>query len=174
MAVQQPVENKRKPRRASVGQGWRTTDADEIERRRRRAEAEKPQVLRAETGSAFFAAYMVQSQGRPAHRVEFRSLEQAINSCDCPDYEVNGLGTCKHIEAVRQHLQNKRAPARRSRTEVYLDRSDQYGQGPRIWVQWADRLADDSPVRQTLAPFFPPTMFCSAKRRTPSRHCSAR
>ena len=34
------------------------------------------------------------------YRVEIRSLAEPINSCNCPDHRINGLGTCKHIEAL--------------------------------------------------------------------------
>lgn len=151
-ATQQTADKKRKPRKPAIGQGWRTTDADEVERRRRRAAAEAPQV-RAH-GRAFFGDYTVQSaSGRP-HQVEFRAVDAAANSCDCLDYEVNGLGTCKHIEAVRQHLAERRPPSRRRVTEIHLDRSDQYGQGPVVRLLWAHGVQADAPPRQVLEPFF--------------------
>ncbi|EAR22657.1 DEAD/DEAH box helicase [Nitrococcus mobilis] len=103
---------------------------------------------------AFFGDYIVGSREGHSYRVEFRSSEQPINSCDCVDYEVNGLGTCKHIEAVRQHLRGKRMSTQRSVTEVYLDRCDQYGEGPRIRVLWADQLRTDDRVSEVVRPFF--------------------
>lgn len=154
MAVKKQTASKNKPRQASIGQGWRTTDTDEIERRRQRAESEGLRVHANPAGGAFFGAYSVQSGKGSGYRVEFRSQKLPINSCDCPDYEVNGLGTCKHIEAVRQHLGCERAPARRAATEIYLDRSDQYGEGPKVRVLWADRLRADDRVRQVVGPFF--------------------
>lgn len=152
-ASKQTTQSKRKPRQPAIGQGWRTTDADEVERRRRRAATQAPQV-QAENSRAFYGVYSVQSAFGGSHRVEFRSADRPINSCDCPDYEVNGLGTCKHIEAVRQHLAGRGTPARRHVTEIHIDRSDQYGQGPTVRVLWADRLSTDDPVRQAVQPFF--------------------
>jgi hypothetical protein len=32
----------------------------------------------------------------PTYFVEIRALSDFRNSCTCPDYGVNGLGTCKH------------------------------------------------------------------------------
>ncbi|MGH8156027.1 MAG: DEAD/DEAH box helicase, partial [Rhodanobacteraceae bacterium] len=144
----------RKPRQTPIGQGWRTSDADEIERRRRRAAVEEARV-RAEHGRAMYGVYVVAfaSSGR-GHRVEFRSLDRPINSCDCPDYEINGLGTCKHIEAVARHLEHRPAPAKRTATEIFLDRSDQYGRGATVRVLWATELAADDPVRQAVQAFF--------------------
>ena len=34
------------------------------------------------------------------YRVTIRSLKRRANICTCPDFRVNQLGTCKHIEAV--------------------------------------------------------------------------
>ena len=34
------------------------------------------------------------------YRVTVRSLKRRANICTCPDFQVNQLGTCKHIEAV--------------------------------------------------------------------------
>lgn len=154
MPEKKQAASKGKPRRAAIGQGWKTTDADEVERRRRRAESEGLKVRPAAAGSAFYGAYFVQSREDRSYRVEFRSAERMINSCDCRDYEVNGLGTCKHIEAVHRHLSHKRAPARRPTTEVYLDRRDQYGGGPKVRVRWADRLRADAPARHVIGAFF--------------------
>ncbi|MDN5850271.1 MAG: DEAD/DEAH box helicase, partial [Nitrococcus sp.] len=154
MAVKKPAASKKKTRPASIGEGWRTTDADEIERRRQRAQSEGLRVRADAPAGAHFAAYCVQSDKGRGYRVEFRSQEQPINSCDCPDYEVNGLGTCKHIEAVCQHLRGKRKPEPRAGTEVYLDRSDQHGNGPTVRVLWAHRQRADDDVRQVVEAFF--------------------
>ncbi len=35
-----------------------------------------------------------------SYRVHIRSLHKAANCCNCPDFAVNQLGTCKHIEAA--------------------------------------------------------------------------
>jgi hypothetical protein len=45
----------------------------------------------------------------------------------CPDYNVNGLETCKHIEAVLSHVRKSHArlvkdDAPSSRIEIYLSR----------------------------------------------------
>ncbi|MCO6441067.1 MAG: DEAD/DEAH box helicase [Nitrococcus mobilis] len=154
MAKKQQAATKSKLRRAAIGEGWRTTDADEIERRRQRAESEGLQVRPDTAKDAFFGGYIVGSHEGRSYRVEFRSSEQPINSCDCVDYEINGLGTCKHIEAVCQYLRGKRVPAQRSVTEVYLDRSEQYEEGPKIRVLWADRLHADDRISKVMRPFF--------------------
>ncbi len=37
--------------------------------------------------------------------MEIRDLEQKRHSCTCVDFQVNGLGTCKHIEGVLAYLE---------------------------------------------------------------------
>ncbi len=147
-----PVTKKKSIKRPAIGQGWRTTDEDEIERRRQRALTEGIRVQSLPEDRGYFGAYHVSTSDQSAYVVELRSASEAINSCDCPDYEVNGLGTCKHIEAVL-HLKKRRKPGRRERTEIYLDRRDQYAGGPSIRVLWADGLRRNSRVRRLLGPF---------------------
>ena len=49
----------------------------------------------------------------PAWRVQIRSVEERANHCTCPDFAVNLLGTCKHIEAVLHRL-GKRGKAKQA------------------------------------------------------------
>ncbi len=145
--------------------GWRTTDEEEIERRRLRAEAEPLEVRPIETTHHPFASFAVGSGGREPgkpdggpkdrvdhqveYRVEIRSLDEHLNTCSCPDHRINGLGTCKHVEAVLLRLAEEgfgggagdesgspdlsrgaggtgeagRPAARRRRVEIFLDRA---------------------------------------------------
>jgi superfamily II DNA or RNA helicase len=48
-------------------------------------------------------------EGREAYRVQIRSVSDRINHCTCPDFAINRLGTCKHVEAVLHRLR-KRTP----------------------------------------------------------------
>src|SRR4051794_11726887 len=97
-AAPSPKDRKKTVRPA---QGWRTTDEDEIERRRQRAAGEPLAVEALEPDHPVFGTFRVSSEaGSSSYEVEIRSLSDRDNSCGCPDYEVNGLGTCKHVEAV--------------------------------------------------------------------------
>lgn len=51
---------------------------------------------------------------RDTWSVELRSVSDRINSCTCPDFATNRLGTCKHIEAVLHRLR-KSAPKKFAR-----------------------------------------------------------
>jgi superfamily II DNA or RNA helicase len=45
---------------------------------------------------------------RSTYRVAIRGSQLGDNFCACPDYAINTLGTCKHIEFVLGKLENKR------------------------------------------------------------------
>jgi superfamily II DNA or RNA helicase len=57
------------------------------------------------SGTPSFGEWQAESIGSESHfpqryRVTIRSLKRRANICTCPDFQVNQLGTCKHIEAV--------------------------------------------------------------------------
>ena len=111
--------------------GWMSSDEDEIERRRHRG-ANAHAVIRAlEPDYDFFGSFLLTSDSGDAYHIEIRSLSDHCNSCDCPDHSVNALGTCKHIEAVLEHIRKRKkrlfraaATAGSPRLEIYLDRRD--------------------------------------------------
>lgn len=45
---------------------------------------------------------------KESYRVEIRSLEDLQNSCTCPDYKNNLIGTCKHIYAIQLRICTER------------------------------------------------------------------
>ncbi len=86
---------------------WRTTDQDEINRRRLRAHEEAPRVDNRDPRFPIFSNFDVHSPSGVDYGVEIRDLRGRVFSCTCVDFRVNDLGTCKHIEAVLEHLQTK-------------------------------------------------------------------
>ena len=84
---------------------WRTTDTDEINKRRLRARSESLRI--AETGGyhPIFANFRVSSGSGMTYSVEIRSLSERLFSCACVDFRINGLGTCKHVEAALHYLE---------------------------------------------------------------------
>ncbi len=90
------------------------------------------------------------------YRVEIRSLGERLNTCNCPDHRVNGLGTCKHVEAALLRLTGdgsgsaSAAGEARPRVEIFLDRA---AAPPRVRLlrppARPSRKVDD-----LLAPFF--------------------
>ncbi|MDR1011645.1 MAG: hypothetical protein LBM04_11095, partial [Opitutaceae bacterium] len=85
---------------------WRTTDQDEINRRILRAREEKFAIRNLTPRFPVFSDFEVQSQSGMTYTVELHSVapgRRAVH-CNCVDFQINGLGTCKHAEAVLAHL----------------------------------------------------------------------
>lgn len=107
---------------------WRTTDADERLKRRLRARQEKPRVAKLDPAAhPIFANFEVCSPSGQRYRVEVRDLAGRGHACTCTDFRINGLGTCKHVEAVLLGLEESEPLA------------------------WATALAEGSPLAD-LAP----------------------
>jgi hypothetical protein len=92
-------------RKAPSAHDWRTTDADEIAKRRLRAREESFRILNREPAHPIFSNFVVHSGSGLAYAVEVRDLREGRFSCECIDFRINGLGICKHVEAVLIHLQ---------------------------------------------------------------------
>jgi hypothetical protein len=147
---------RKRSRRITRSPGWLTSDADEIERRRVRGATEAFQIEPLSRTDRFFGAFRVESENRQSYRVEIRSLTKLSNSCDCPDQHINGLGTCKHIEAVLLKLQHRRKRAFREAAvkgspyiEIFLDRRNQS-----IRIGWPAGSHRRSKIKDLLTPFF--------------------
>ncbi len=111
---------------------WRTTDQDEINRRRLRAREEAPTVVNRDTRFPVFSNFDVHSSSGVTYSVEIRDLNERQFGCDCVDFRVNGLNTCKHVEAVLDQLETRMpeeyATARENgspRIDLTPDRSSQ-------------------------------------------------
>src|SRR3954469_23785399 len=104
-AVSSPQDRKKTVR---LPQGWPAPAQAQIHRRRQRAAVEPLAVEALEPDHPVFGAFRVSSETGSAYEGEIRSLYEHNNSCGCPDYEVNGLGTCKHIEAVLARVRGSR------------------------------------------------------------------
>ena len=105
---------------------WRTTDRDEIERRRQRARAEAPRIENRDTSGRFpvFSNFRVHSPSGVTYEVEIRDLARRHFHCGCVDFRVNGLGTCKHVEAVLDRLETERPAELQAARERGSERVD--------------------------------------------------
>ncbi len=132
---------------------------EQIERRRERARAEILKI--ANKGShPVFSLFEVSSVSGRAYRVEIRSLDELQNSCTCPDYKSNLIGTCKHIEGVLISLEKehgkklkKLAEERPRGTQIYLHHAMD------VTVRAALPLPDRAPVKDLLTRYFDPSGF---------------
>ncbi len=103
-----------------------STIQTQIERRQQRAREEITKVVN-QGHHPLFSVFEVTSLSGHAYRVEVHSLTELRNTCTCPDYRTNLIGTCKHIEGVLIHLRkaygNRLPELTRQRptgTQVYL------------------------------------------------------
>lgn len=136
--------------------GWNTSDANEIERRRFRGETEKFDVKNTEPKEVYFSSFFVSSGQDKKYGVEIRSLSDNVNSCDCPDYRSNALGTCKHIEHVLFRLEKlgkkkfyQKKLTGSSQVEIFLDPRNT----PTIKISWPTKNALPQ-LRRQIDPFF--------------------
>ncbi len=104
----------------------------------------------------FFSEFAVTNPDTgKTYRVAIRGTELGSNWCACPDFAVNTLGTCKHIEWMLQTLESKRGGKKAFRdgfvppySEVYL----QYGSQRRIRFKAGLECPED--LRIYAAKFF--------------------
>ena len=75
----------------------------QIAERRERAAGAVAKVLER-PGAEPYGDYRVQSASGKTYRVAMRGPGLFENYCSCPDFAVNTLGTCKHIEALLLRL----------------------------------------------------------------------
>lgn len=67
--------------------------------------------------------FRVRSASERIYEVEVRDPDARVNLCTCPDFRVNRLGTCKHIETVlRRARLRQRLSGRKARAFVYVHR----------------------------------------------------
>lgn len=86
---------------------WRTTDEDEINRRRLRARDESFTIANLDPRHPVFSNFRVKSHSGLTYSIEIRDVLGRQFACDCVDFRINGLGTCKHVEAVLLHLEGR-------------------------------------------------------------------
>ena len=118
---------KRKKLKAPKFLGWKTSDEEEIERRRWRGITDVGEFSNLEPEYGHFGTFEVASSSGSSYIVEIRDAKELRNSCTCKDFKVSGLGTCKHVEGVLHGLReangrafDQAASSGSPRIEVYL------------------------------------------------------
>jgi len=97
----------------------------QISERRQRAETAIARVL-SSPGRALYGDYHLKAASGRTYRVALRGPGLFDNFCSCPDFAVNTLGTCKHIEGLLLRLRKKhggvvdRSRFRRARASISL------------------------------------------------------
>lgn len=129
---------------------------EQIERRRERAREEIQKIVN-KGSHPVFSQFEVKSVSGHAYRVEIRSLDELQNSCTCPDYKTNLIGTCKHIEGVLIYLEKaygkklkKLAEGRPRGAQIYLHH------GMDVTLRVTLPLPDRAPIKGLLTRYFDP------------------
>ena len=89
----------------------------QIDIRRQRAKAAKLQIENTGKKKLFSDYRVTNPESGGQYTVSIKGFDTGDNTCTCPDFKSNTLGTCKHIEAVLDtlkddipaHLQKKKA-----------------------------------------------------------------
>src|SRR5262245_25069188 len=117
---------------------------EQIDIRRRRA-AEEPFKIQNLGRNRVFSDYQVTNpRSGGQYRVSVRGFDVGDNTCECPDFRSNTLGTCKHIEAVlfalrdETPVQHRRKKATVTFPEIFL----QYGEQLRLGLHLPARYSD--------------------------------
>ncbi len=100
-----PIERKASAPKIPPVHNWRTTDDDEIERRRLRARSGHFAISNLDAKHPIFSNFRIRSGSGLTYSIEIRSIREWQFACSCVDFRINGLGTCKHAEAVLLHLE---------------------------------------------------------------------
>ncbi|MBI2820873.1 MAG: SWIM zinc finger family protein [Acidobacteria bacterium] len=117
---------------------------EQISERRLRARKEKF-AIRSQRRDIFGDYQVLSKATKRTYRVALRGTGLFDNYCACPDFAVNTLGTCKHIEAVLLHLRDRfgkrveRARYRRAHATIYLD----YGEALAVRIALPEKISPE-------------------------------
>ena len=73
---------------------------EQIDIRRRRAAEEQLKIQNLGRNRVFSDYQVTNPKTGGQYRVSIRGFDVGDNTCECPDFRTNTLGTCKHIEGV--------------------------------------------------------------------------
>jgi len=118
---------------------------EQIDLRRQRARSGSFRIENLGKKNKVYSDYSVTNPETGGnYTVSVRGFDVGDNSCTCPDYKANTLGTCKHIEAVLDGLKDELPPnlqkkkAVVTRPEVFLH----YGEALRLGLHLPPRHSD--------------------------------
>jgi SNF2 family DNA or RNA helicase len=121
---------------------------EQIDIRRQRAVESKFRIQNLGRNRVFSDYQIINPASGGQYRVSIRGFEVGDNSCTCPDFRTNTLGTCKHIEAVLAALREetpalmRRRKATVTRPEVFLHYGEQLRLGLHLPERHSDRLGE--------------------------------
>jgi len=105
---------------------------EQIDLRRRRAREVPLRIERTGRKKVFSEYTVTNPVSKGCYNVSIRGLKTGDNECTCPDFRSNTLGTCKHIEAVLESVQEDISPSLRTRRVAIAD--------PELALHYGSRL----------------------------------
>jgi superfamily II DNA or RNA helicase len=111
---------------------------EQIERRRKRGIEDLAKIVN-QGRHPVYSVFEITSTSERTYTVQIRSLRKRLNTCTCPDYRTNTIGTCKHIEGVLANLEKEFT----DRWEEFIVQAPPVAQ---MYVHYAERTT----VRVTL------------------------
>jgi len=118
-----------------------------IDIRRQRAKAVKFQIENLGKNRVYSDFRITNPDSGGQYTVTVRGFEVGDNVCTCPDFKSNTLGTCKHVEAVLDHLKDEIPPHLRkkkaaiTRPEIVLHYGEQLLLEIHLPARNSDKLA---------------------------------
>ncbi len=136
---------------------------EQIERRRKRGEEDLARIVN-QGQHPVYSTFEVTSTSERVYTVHVRSLTERLNTCTCPDYRTNTIGTCKHIEGVLINLEKEFA----DRWDAFIEQAPPVTQ---VYLHHAERstirvtlpLPDDGELRAVMARYFDPEGILQGK-----------
>jgi superfamily II DNA or RNA helicase len=127
----------------------------QIAERRERAVVAIAKVLERPSGEPY-GDYRVKSATGKTYRVAMRGPGLFENYCSCPDFAVNTLGTCKHIEALLLRLGKRYGKTLESRKFARARASISLQYGETIAVRLRLPAQQSPALRQLAEEYFDP------------------
>src|SRR5215472_5975235 len=121
---------------------------EQIDLRRQRAVEGKFRIQNLGRNRVFSDYQVTNPATGGQYRVGIRGFEVGDNTCTCPDFRTNTLGTCKHVEAVLAALSREAPATLRQRKaavtqpEVFLSYGEQLRLGLHLPPRHSDQLRD--------------------------------
>ncbi len=127
---------------------------EQINRRRKRGKKDLAKVVNRGQHPVYSTFEVTSTSGR-VYTVRIRSLTEPLNTCTCPDYHTNTIGTCKHIEGVLINLREEFA----DRWDAFIEQAPPINQ---IYLRHAQQttvrvtlpLPDEKALRTLLSRYF--------------------
>src|SRR3954463_3703443 len=105
---------------------------EQIDIRRQRAKAGKFKIENLGKNPVHSDFRVTNPESGGQYTVAVRGFEVGDNTCTCPDFKANTLGTCKHIEAVLDSLKDD-LPANLQKKKAAVTR-------PEITLHYGEQL----------------------------------